>query len=53
MAIGQSATLIATADEQSGSDRPLPVFCNILLSMRIYNILFEHMAQSINHLKSR
>jgi hypothetical protein len=48
MVIGQSAILIATADEQSGWDHPLPVFWNILLSMRIYDILFEHMAKSIN-----
>ena len=52
MARGQSST---TAGEQSGWNRPLPVpvFWNILLSMRIYDILFEHMAKSINSPKSR
>ena len=43
---GQSASLIANAYEQSGWNHPLPVFWNILLSMHIYGILFEHMAKS-------
>jgi hypothetical protein len=44
---------VTTADEQSGWDHPLPVFWNILLSMRIkfYDILFEHKAESINYQK--
>jgi hypothetical protein len=41
MAIGQSASLVATADKQSGSDCPLPVFWNILLSMHNYDILLN------------
>ncbi len=44
----QSASFVATADKQSGSGFPLSVFWSILLSMHIYDILFERMAKSVN-----
>ena len=50
-ATGQSASLVATADWESGRSHPLPMFWNILLSMRIHGILFQHMAESIKCLK--